>query len=642
MKQLILLTLVALTAGAAGATAMPEASQLHFIGSRAFASPHKLAQAAELTASRIKPHADVKMPQSQTPSRWLSSRVVMENGLGTKKEKLDSVIGYDNAGNISTRQIFKFDDEGRLLSRENALRYFDTWETVEQYEYKWNDQGLIASEQCIGYGSGMRYDYIYNSLGLGIQKLTSYYTDDEWVLSEKGEYQYDENANITDELLSMKVEGEWVPVSHTIVTYTTLNRQASYEGYSWINGAWEGFAKENYAYFADTSDRLTRVERFLWEPSAQSFRNADIIIQDFNEAGLCTLQKRVFWNVDRQDWSGVYPSWNSDMCYNIKTDLTYDSRNRMTSDIAYTDFEGDGEWTLTGDMLYTYTDLPDDTYRMEMTGNLYQVYPGEIYNDQKRYGLYNAEGRNLWMVQQVRESFNSDLINDYEEKFEYDSFGNTLRYATWNWDGLNRIPEIREVNEYDTNGDISEQHFYFGQEGFSQPQPTLVGSPEWDDSDVEGWVNATKFSYEYVNGTRISKMGWMWSDNQWLANFGADVEYDFDVPMSELIFPDADDPYKIISTGSYTGTGGTEFDHTVNKYFYSKIGGSGVDVAVAETDIVFDGNEVRVSHDGGIAVYDLTGTIVLSTDGNTADVTSLAPGIYVVVAGNNSLKIVKR
>ncbi len=68
--------------------------------------------------------------------------------------------------------------------------------------------------------------------------------------------------------------------------------------------------------------------------------------------------------------------------------------------------------------------------------------------------------------------------------------------------------------------------------------------------------------------------------------------------------------------------------------------GSGVENAMVEDAISFDGVVVKSSQDG-IAVYSTDGRLIIASEGTEINVSMLASGIYIVKSGSLTSKIVK-
>ncbi len=82
------------------------------------------------------------------------------------------------------------------------------------------------------------------------------------------------------------------------------------------------------------------------------------------------------------------------------------------------------------------------------------------------------------------------------------------------------------------------------------------------------------------------------------------------------------------------------YDQLVSIRFNTLLGVSDVAVDAASSAIEYDGTSVRASQP--LAIYDICGRKALEAPSGTADVTTLTPGIYIVRAGVQTLKISKK
>lgn len=82
------------------------------------------------------------------------------------------------------------------------------------------------------------------------------------------------------------------------------------------------------------------------------------------------------------------------------------------------------------------------------------------------------------------------------------------------------------------------------------------------------------------------------------------------------------------------------YDQLVSIRFNTLLGVSDVAADAASSAIEYDGTTVRASLP--VAVYDICGRKALDAPSGVADVTSLTPGIYIVRAGVQTLKISKK
>ena len=82
------------------------------------------------------------------------------------------------------------------------------------------------------------------------------------------------------------------------------------------------------------------------------------------------------------------------------------------------------------------------------------------------------------------------------------------------------------------------------------------------------------------------------------------------------------------------------YDQLVSIRFNTLLGVSDVAADAASSAIEYDGTTVRASLP--VAVYDICGRKALEAPSGVADITSLTPGIYIVRAGEQTLKISKK
>lgn len=82
------------------------------------------------------------------------------------------------------------------------------------------------------------------------------------------------------------------------------------------------------------------------------------------------------------------------------------------------------------------------------------------------------------------------------------------------------------------------------------------------------------------------------------------------------------------------------YDQLVSIRFNTLLGVSDVAADAASSAIEYDGTSVRASLP--LAIYDICGRKALDAPSGVADVTTLTPGIYIVRAGVQTLKISKK
>ena len=142
-----------------------------------------------------------------------------------------------------------------------------------------------------------------------------------------------------------------------------------------------------------------------------------------------------------------------------------------------------------------------------------------------------------------------------------------------------------------------------------------------DESEKEVTVDLASFD----NGNLTINRGWKYADRTPLGT------------INELYFT-----MSTTDKGAY-GDNTPEY-FCLDKLMVKDSSGSGVQsIGSDKASISYDRTShiVNISNAGFAVVYDVTGTKVMSTDNRRFDISSLEAGIYVIKAGNTSLKIAK-
>lgn len=592
---------------------------------------------APISSTAASLYARVKAENHSDAKPWLTWEEVKMKAAATESNKLqlDSIIGTNPDGSKYTRQYFVFDDQNRIKQRINSYWNATTlsWDTAEEYNFELDEDGYVLMLSVVGYGQGQRFEYVYNDRKLGIEQVI-YNLDgrNQWVKVQKGEYQYDDRNNMIDEMLYDWNGSEWIKNTHSSATWDDQNRQTSILSLVWDGTEWTGVTREDYTWHA--ADKLSYKGMYLWIPETKDWQLVDVFEQEFNEAGQLTVQKRKFWNNDRQNWSGEYTSWGtSEVCINYKATITYDSRGRVTLQQHKDCYNNGTEWFLASEMITNWTDgLEGGGYESEMNAYLYFYDTKEKIWNQREYNRYNAKGLKTWCLQQMQNANATEMNDLFEEKYEYDANGNMVYSGVWDWvDGV-RTPNIEERNTYDANNNIIESYYREAEDGGSIPIGSPQMAPGHEDQDDKGWRNTSHFTYKYENGTRIEKLGWRWDDSDWSTNFGEAVKYDWNVPATELITPfEWSDPYKIDATYSYTGDGNGGWLSNTNTYYYVPKSATGMSKTKVG-NLSFYNNILKITGGNDIdnRVYEITGKQVYQGNHSEENLNHLNKGIYVV------------
>lgn len=582
------------------------------------------------------------------------------------KEKLDSIITTNPDGSRSMLQCFFYNDKGKEIKR--TYHYWNaatgSWdEPTERYDYVWNDDGLILSEQAVGYGGGVRMEYKYNDEGLGIEQVNYQMdADGNWTPTSKGEYAYDDNANIIEEYTYSWDGTQWVNAAHNLASWDDKSRQTGYTGYSWDGTQWVGTSKGDYVWFDGPRDpdyvegteaeRMTYKGDYLWKDGR--WQHYYIFTNEFNEDGRVVGQGEKVYNRQYGKWCGgdtwdgalgMPVTWRGEMTYDEHGAQVYSQTWRCMPDSAgwYAAGVVPTEWTYDADgnreglskvINYVY----DDQYNKT----------GETCSQQTYYG-YNADNRKTWVLEQLLGA-SGEWESLFEEKYGYDEAGRSTYTMIWDWvDGVRR-PTTYNTTVYDADGNVIESIGRSGDTGGVKP----IGAPATrgaaiEPDDEEGWVNTTRWVNVYENGARVEQRGYRWPDGEWTTNSGQLVDFDFDVRADEVYFPEGwTDPYKINWIEDLYADGNNGWLASKRAYYYSDLvataignaasdGDAGVSVSYKADRLSVEAPDVAV-----VRIYGVDGTLVRTSAERSVFVGDMPAGIYVVAVGGYKTKIVKK
>ena len=569
--------------------------------------------------------------------------------------KLDSVIGYNADGSKATLQAFTYRADGLETHRENSYYNAETgaWELAEEYGYEWTDDGLILDEWGKYYGSGLRHTYKYNDRGWGTEMIIyTLGTDGEWVYDSKGEYEYDDNANITAERTYVWDGSAWQPSTKAVSEYDSKNRQTYLEGYTWDGSQWVGGSKAFYEWTdkpnptpvdGASADRFTLAQFYAWDGS-QWVPNL-MYVQEFdNPDGYITMQETCWWN--GRNWGGVNGSTSVSF-------WEYDENNVVIDNDGYLCVKDSTEWVKSYDTAYDWT-YNDDGSREGTYDIVFFQYDNDYnligqYTEERFEEAYDAAGHMTWRKYWDCNLENYVLEESEELKRRYDEDGNMTYEAQWTWRDGERKPSTEQNFTYDADGNVIDQ---LNRSGGNMGGMIPMGAPamrskDIEPEDLEGWTNTTHFTYAYENGERTEKICYKWTDEQWMPRDGQTVEYDFDFPMEAVVTPVTwTDPYKIDAIHDLTGDGMGGWLSADRLYYWTETIATGISEmqAGAGVKVSLRGDVLTVSGGNGSAVnvYNVGGTCVASTSDAVVDMGGMPAGVYVVKVGGSTTKIVKK
>lgn len=593
-------------------------------------------------------------PMTKVTSPW-NARMAATRAAGDATMKLDSIIGYNADGSKYTLQAFKYNTQGLTVSQKNSYYNPETgqWNLAEEYGYEWTDDGLVLDEWSKAYGMGTRRTYVYNDRGWGIEQII-YDLDmnGEWKYLEKGEYEYDDNANITGERTYTWDGTQWQPMTKATSRYDEKNRQIYIESYYWDGAQWVGSDKHEYEWCEKpdpqpvdptSTDRFTYSMAYLWDNG--TWTPQLMYVQEFDTPdGYITLQKTCWWN--GRNWGGENGSTT------VAT-WTYDEHNAIIDNDGYWCVNDSAAWIKSYDGIYNWT-YDEEGNREGGYDIIFMNYDSE-YNPTDQYIStryeegYNADNLVTWRKVWGYDYMTGDIAEQEEMKRRYDDKGNITYEGRWTWSDGERQPESELTCTYDEDGNIIEESSRTGGSfgGIIISKAPATRGSEIDDSDLEGWTNNFHSTYSYEDGTCYERLTYKWNNDKWTTNNGQIVDYDFDRPAESVITPAGwIDPYKIDAVHDLIGDGDEGWTSADKLYYWTEETATGITEtsAAAELKARLIGNVLNVTAGDGLTVnlYNASGACVASTKSGAIDMTGMPAGLYIVKAGAAATKIIKK
>ncbi len=580
------------------------------------------------------------------------------------KLKLDEVIMTNPDGSNAQKECYEYNDKGKEIRRKTY--YWDTmtqsWGSpAMQYDYTWSEDGLILVEQVTSGSQGVRYEYKYNDKGLGIEQVTSELGfNGKWTPVSKGEYAYDDNANIIDELLCTWDGMQWVNNTHNQATWDGKNRQTSFIGYAWDGTSWQGTGNDVYEWFDGPRDpdyiegsnpeRMTYKGESLWINGEWHLYYK--FINEFNTEGRIAGQSELYYNRTLNAWCGG-DTWDG-LVYNPLSwygKITYDDHGAQTLSETWKYLpDNSGVISLgASPTVWKYDDEGNRVGLYKFVQNIYNENNEKIDEkvSQQTHYAYNADNKCTWVREQLvnEDGSTTDL---FEEKYVYNEQGLQTISAVWDWVDGKRTPTSWTEYKYNAEGLPVELITKSGDSGLSPLGAPATRGAEIEPDDETGWVNASRWTYAYENGTLIEKLGYRWANGEWTTNNGQTVEYDFDVTPDEFIKPEGwTDPYKINRVKNYYADGYNGWLISTNTYYYSEALPSGIGAVNAggndDVKVSYADGNLHISADGNVTVniYGAGGMLARSAAEKTVYVGDMPAGLYIVTVNGYSTKFIK-
>jgi len=292
----------------------------------------------------------------------------------------------------------------------------------------------------------------------------------QWENSEKTEYIYDANGNLT-----VEISNQW-------------NSETS---------QWESFDKYEYTYDANGNPTVEIYSIWNSETSQwESFYKTEIT---YDANGNPTVEIFSIWNIETSQWKSFY-----------KTEITYDANGNPTVEIYSSWNSETSQWKSSNKREYTYDANGNPTVEIYCSWN---SETSQWKSSNKKEYTYDANGNPTVEIYSSWNSETSQWKSSMKVEYTYDANGNlTVEiYCSWNsetsqWESFDKYEYTYDLS-YSLN-DLILPNLYAFVPNYSN---LIVNKPvDYISYDyVDGnWVNSYKGTYHYstVNVTSVAAL----------------------------------------------------------------------------------------------------------------------------------------
>ena len=519
--------------------------------------------------------------------------------------------------------------------------FSQSYELWERYDYEWYSNGYIKMESVMTYDDmwgdyGIMYRYSYNAENLCNSFVILYNEGDGWFPTDSMTFSYDERGNPI-EVYSYIYSGSWEPAGKELADYDNFNRQTSYEGYYFDGADWIGFAKDEKEWLPSGEYLIILLCDYEWDYDKNSWVYYRKLEQEWNANFQLTLQVFSFWNSEKEDWSGEVGDepW---ILYNMKAILTYDAEGKQTYELA-SELRG-GSWFSTFEFEFDWgTHAATGELQVNVNGYLFEFDGVAKTHVDDYWARYCKFFPNPIAVSEGKFTYRTEATNwegdgweyIFEEVYEYDNQGRQVKESHWGfWEG-EKFADISETLTYDAHSNIIKSVYHIGQ---------FTGADDW--------VLASTFDYEF-DQYNYEIRRYRYAGEELTPDWGYGVDFDYDVPASLVIsFPANDgDPFKIFYLYDYVGNG-TGFDEQVRTFYYSEKQVNIKEVVNDKKVTIYPNpttNTITIKTDDErvqVQIYNMLGIKMLQTTDKVINLSSFAPGVYMVNVNGTTTKVVKK
>ena len=574
--------------------------------------------------------------------------------------RLDSMTVTDAEGKLSGVSKFTYNDDFSDATQTIIAPNWETGElmTSEVISMEYTDKGDLSSKTTFSYGvengmiitNGDRLQYFYDSERRLTEQILSFYSR-VFIPDSKITYVYDDRGYAVDIFSSNFIDGVWVNAMRSVADFDDQGREILMLDYEWNGNDWvpqEGDAKREFKY--DSGGRLCYTESFRWNAGKNDWDKYHIWEDIFNEDGLIMMQKESFWNEADQDWTGYVmdpgTEWEETL-YTNKAVFEYNDPNNKETYQMYSKLI-DGVWVDFYSIEHTYDynvglnaesgkEIPEGGYQATKLGFNHET--GSKVEDTKYISIYGTINIKP-CYQKEWKKHGTTWRSLYENEYDYYGPGET-NYNGEEWeftkDEANiRYAALKQVVDLDDNNLPVESFHYQG-----------VFYSGNSDVPSEEWIPTARFEYKHTaEGIRCENIRYVYEEGEYIFDFKDSDIIDYTVPVTEMVVPSVyGSEYKIVSTHS-----STRWDFYADRtYYYSEVpkGGSSIKGQTTDKFVVYpnptiDFVNITATEDVQVNIYNLQGATILKSTDKSINVSTLAPGYYIIDVNGVKTKLIKK
>lgn len=290
----------------------------------------------------------------------------------------------------------------------------------------------------------LKEEYIFNSHGIRISMLSSYWNYNKWMNSEKQESAYDSNNNRFSTVL-----------------------------YKWIANTWE--YSEKYEYTYDSDNHIILDITSVWDKISNTW--------------IVKYRFEYNYNNDGNEISRMFYRWadnTKDLTLSSKTEFIYNNQGFKSARIVYSWNKNSNLWERVGKNEYTYDSRGNQTSDILYLGARDDTSVGVTKNEY----IYDNQNNNTVKIQYFWNSEAQKWLEVYKYEFVYDSNNLFTTQNDYNWDESVKLwianQEIQYV--FDANSNRTSKIIRFR------------------DALTNTWNNNSKTDYTYDNNYKIENL----------------------------------------------------------------------------------------------------------------------------------------